>query len=363
MPMLNRFILYSPMMAIAMIVTGCSALGPSTISASRPAYNQAVQRSNDQELLLNLVRVLYRDTTYFTTVERIAASYEFNRSVSGGINLQNAADAVTRTLNIGDASLAINEQPTVFYAPVEGEKFVRQMLTPMNPNLLLQLVNSGWSVDRVFSIAVQEMNGVRNAPSATGPTPVLEPNFRDFKEAVRLMRALQSRGEMELGKQPGSELLEIRFSATAEDAELVTRIKMILGLDQNLNAFPIVSGNEKQQNDRIFISTRALMSALGYLSQGVQAPDGDLEAGRVQRTLRRDGHQFDWQELLGGVFLVRSSPLAPKNSSVSVQYRGSYFYIPDDDLDSKSTFVLLNQLMALNATPSIQAGINFTFGK
>lgn len=361
--MLNRFIIHGLMVAVAMIVTGCSALGPSTISASRPAYNQAVQRSNDQELLLNLVRVLYRDTTYFTTVERIAASYEFKRSISGNVSLQYAADAVTRTLNMGEGTLALNEQPTVFYAPVEGEKFVRQMLTPMNPNLLLLLVNSGWSVDRVFSIAVQEMNGLRNAPSATGPTPVLEPNFRDFKEAVRLMRVLQTRGEMELGKPPDSDLLEIRFSTTAEDVALVARIKTILGLDQNLNAFPIVSGNEKQQNDRIFISTRALMSALGYLAHGVQAPEADLEAGRVQRTHRRDGQQFDWQELLGGVFLVRSSPLAPPSNCVSVQYRGSYFYIADDDLDSKSTFVLLNQLMALNATPSHASGLNFTFGK
>lgn len=357
--MLNRFLIF---LAFTLVLTGCTAVGPSTISASRPAYNQAVQRSNDQELLLNLVRVIYRDTTYFTTVERIAASYEFNRSVSGGINVQSATNAVTRALNIGDATLSLNEQPTVFYAPVEGEKFVRQMLTPMNPNLLLLLVNSGWSVDRVFSLAVQEMNGLRNAPSATGPTPILEPNFRDFKETVRLMRILQTRGVMELGRQLGSELLEIRFDASEDDADLVARVKFLLGLDQHLNAFPIVSGNEKQQNDRIFISTRALMSTLGYLAHGIRVPVADLDAGRIQRTRRRDGHDFDWQELLGGVLLVRSSSEVPKNSSVSIQYRGSFFYIADNDLDSKSTFVLLNQLMALNATPSNAAGLNFTFG-
>ena len=362
--MSHRFLFLTCSLSAALFLAGCTALGPGTISASRPAYNQAVQRSNDQELLLNLVRILYRDTTYFTTVERIAASYEFNRSVSGSLNLQSAADAVTRTLNIGDATVALNEQPTVFYAPVEGEKFVRQMLTPMNPDLLLLLVKSGWSLDRVFSLGVQEMNGLRNAPSATGPTPALEPIFRDFKEAVRLMRFLQARGLIELGKQSGGEGLELRFNASEEFFQEALRIKKILGVDVGRNAFAVVAGSDGQTpGDRIAISTRPLMSALGYLAQGIQAPEPDLEAGRVQRTRRKDGQSFDWQELLDGVFLVRSSLEPPKNSSVAVQYRGSFFYISDSDLDSKSTFVLLNQLMALNATASAGMGMNFTFGK
>ncbi|WP_269531115.1 hypothetical protein [Chitinimonas sp. BJYL2] len=352
------------LMLLAALLNGCAVMGPSTISSNRPAYNQAVQRTNDQELLLNLVRILYRDTTYFTTVERIAASYEFNRGISGGAGWQSAAGAISRSLNLDEGSFAINEQPTVFYAPVEGEKFVRQMMTPMNPDLLLMLVKSGWSLDRVFSIGVQEMNGLRNAPSASGPTPALEPEFRGFKEAVRLLRVLLINGLIELGRSQEGDGLEVRLSPAAENRPETIRIKELLGLEQGRSRFRIVPGTDKHDPNTIAISTRPLISALSYLAQGIDAPAADRKSGKVRQTLRHDGAPFDWQELLEGVFQVRSSATPPDNASVAIAYRGSYFYIADDDLESKSTFVLLNQLMALNATPAGSgSAMNFTFGK
>ena len=68
----------------------------------------------------------------------------------------------------------------------------------MNPDLLLLLVRSGWSIDRVFSIGVLEMNGLKNAPTASGPAPSREPEFRDFAEAVRLLRVLQRDNRLDL---------------------------------------------------------------------------------------------------------------------------------------------------------------------
>jgi hypothetical protein len=352
---------------LALQLTACAVMGPSTISSSRPGYNTAVQRSNDQEMLLNLVRILYRDTTYFTSVERIAASYEFSSGIKGGFSWTNSADALSRSLNLGDGSMGYTESPTVVYAPIEGEKFVRQMLTPMNPDLLLLLVKSGWSLDRVFSIGVQQMNGLRNAPSASGPTPDTEPVFKEFKEVVRLMRVLQKNAVIDLTKSPSGEGIELRFISDAAFATEVTRIKALLGLDAQRDQFLIMSGTEKNTPGIIYISTRPLISAMSYIAQGIEAPQQDLDSGKVRKTLRRDGSgAFDWQELLEGVFRVRSSPVPPPPDQVGVMvpYRGSYFYIADNDLDSKSSFVLLNQLMALNATPPGQASaLNFTFGK
>jgi len=64
-------------------------------------------------------------------------------------------------------------------------------MTPMSPDLLLMLVKPGWSFDRVFSLAVQEIDGLKNAPTASGPTPSFAPEYRDFREAVKLLRVLQ----------------------------------------------------------------------------------------------------------------------------------------------------------------------------
>lgn len=364
---------------LAATLTGCAAMGPGTISANRPAYNTAVQQTNDQELLLNLVRIRYRDTLYFTSVERIAASQEFGQSLGASAlaaTTNNSfvippsapgpaiSNLLTRTFTLGPASITSYEKPTVFYAPLEGEKFVRQMMTPMNPDLLLLLIKSGWSLDRVFSVGVQEMNGLKNAPTATGTTPSREPEFHDFREAVKLLRALQREQLLELVKPAGAEGIELRFIRSAAQREETVQLKKLLGLSAKRERFQILSGSDNASPETIVLSTRPLLSALTYLSQGVDVPAADIKAGKVRQTVRNSGETFDWQELLEGVFHVQVSDNRPEDASVVVPYRGSYFYIADNDLESKSTFVLLTQLMALHSSPpSPGPAMSFSFGK
>jgi len=361
---------------VASTISGCTSIGPAGISAGRGAYNMAVQHTNDQELLLNLVRIRYRDTLYFTSVERIAATQELLQSVGGSsqsVDSRNllggmpAATTVTglvsKVRTLGPVSISVNEKPTVFYVPVEGEKFVRQMMTPMNPDLLLLLVQSGWSIDRVFSVGLQEINGLKNAPTASGPTPSREPEFRDFREAVRLLRVLQREQLIGLVKVKGQGV-ELRFEPLANSRPETVRLKEMLKLAPDRNRFNLIAGSESPDADTIAITTRPVISALNYLSQGVDAPAADVKAGKVRPTVRSNGEPFDWQELLDSVFHVRSSDTEPRDASVMIPYRGSYFYIADDDLDSKSTFVLLTQLIALHSVPpSSSTPMSISFAK
>jgi hypothetical protein len=260
--------------------------------------------------------------------------------------------------------VAVNEKPTIFYAPLEGEKFVRQMMTPMNPDLLLLLVKSGWSLDRVFTVGVQEMNGLKNAPTASGPTPSREPEFREFREAVRLLRALQREQLLDLSRAAGGDAIELRFIRTAGERPETARLKALLGLPEDRDRFRIVLGSESPGRDSIALSTRPVLAALTLLSQGVEPPARDFAAGKIRGTERANGQPFDWQELLGDVFRVRSSDKEPDDASVAIHYRGSWFYIADNDLDSKSTFVLLTQLIALHSAPAGSGpAMSFSFGK
>ena len=75
----------------------------------------------------------------------------------------------------------------------------------------------------------------------------------------------------------------------------------------------------------------------------------DVEAGLVTRTQAADGTAFDWNQVTGNLFRVKSAASRPANAFVSVAYRGEWFYIADNDLESKSTFMLLTQLFNLQA--------------
>lgn len=349
----------------ALLLGGCASIGPKSISVNRPAYNIAVQQTNDQELLLNLVRLLYRDTLYFTTVDRIASSMELNQSygLGGSVSKATPAHTLNRALSLS-SGIALNDKPTVFYAPIDGEKFVRQMMTPMNPELLLLLAKSGWSIDRVLLVGAQEMNGLRNAPTAAGPTPSWEPEFHDFLEAARLLRVLQREQLLELAAGTDGKGVELRFVRNAMQRPEMARLRELLKLAPDRDRFRIVTGVEAPDNGSIAITTRSLLSALSYVSQGIHAPEADIKAGKVRRTVRPDQTPFDWRELLGDVFEVKSSDDEPVDASVSIFYRGHYFYIADNDLETKSTFVLLTQLMALHSAP-VTGGpaLSFSFGK
>jgi hypothetical protein len=65
--------------------------------------------------------------------------------------------------------------------------------------------------------------------------------------------------------------------------------------------------------------------------------------------LAADNTTFDWNKVTGGLFRVKAADTRPANAFVSVAYRGKWFYLADNDLESKSTFMLLTQLFNLQA--------------
>jgi hypothetical protein len=348
------------MIPLILTLSGCAHLGPESIKGNRLDYNVAIQQTNDQELLLNLVRLRYRDRMYFMNVERVVSGMELNRSLGASATLPPHDDA---TLSLSPVSVAYNEKPSIFYTPLEGEKFVHQMLTPISLETLLLLTRSGWSIERVFMLSLQEMNGLKNAPSASGPTPEREPEYREFLEAARALRALQVKGLVDFGRagEAGQGAFELRFAAGAARDPDAMHFRQLMGLDPALDRYRVVVGIGAPDNQTIAVTPRAMTAVMYYLSQAVEIPPADIQAGRVTRTLTQAGAPFDWNRMLADVIDIHSSAQRPDSAAVAVPYRGGWFYIRDDDLQSKTTFSLLAQLATLQAGPAPSAGASLSF--
>lgn len=358
---------------IAVACAACAQIGPRMVAEGRPAYNMAVARTNDQELLLNLVRLRYSDTPYFTHVERIAAQVEFNRSLSAEgtyTGTTSAAPAgitefLSRALRLGPATVALNEKPSIIYAPVEGEKFVRQMMTPMNPDLLFLLVKAGWGADRTFVVGVQEIGTLRNVIGAYGGRGTVSDGGEEFNEAAKLLQELADDSMVEVAKETGSPsgVIDLRFIGDGGQSPQARRLRSLLGLAPDKDRYRFVGGGDVYDPNSIRLLTRSVLGAMGHLAKGIDVPAADVAAGKVRITKRMDGAPFDWQSSLKGVFRVKVSAVPPKDASVAVPYRGHYFYIEDSDVDTKSTFLLLTQLIALHASTSAAAGISLSIGR
>lgn len=344
----------SSLFAFALCSAGCGGIGPSGIVIGRPAYNEAIQTTSNEEMLLNIVRLRYRDTPFFLQVSGVAANLSTQLGISGGAEIPSSGT----TLGTIGASAVVLDNPTVTYSPLQGDAFVTQLLTPIRLDTLLLLINTGWSVDRVLRLCTQRLQDVKNAPSASGPTPVSAPPFEDFQRAAFLLGTLQRRDAISFMIQDAEPRgLVIQFRDDEARSNEALELARLLDLTPGARRF-ILSNRIAQEGDRnvIAIETRSLIGSLFYLSQAVKPPLVHEENTWVTVTQNSDGSAFEWNRLMKGLFQVSADSVASGDAFLSTTYLGHTFSIQQSDLDSKATFALLNQLFALQAGSSSGAG-------
>lgn len=345
-----------------LFLNGCqSAFGPSALQNTHPAYNQAIAQALNEQMLLNLVRLRFRDQPYYLRVGSVTASLAFDSNIGIGseLDLAPGGNIIQPNLSIG-----YSDKPTISFQPLQGEDFLKSVLSSISFDALLVMTQSGWSIERVFGLCVERINDAYNAPSASGPTPAMEPEFRNFKRAMKLIRELQLSSAMEIGPDENNRL-NILFKVTSDNRTKIVELSNILGFQkpQHEQNLLIRLDNNFLNTDRnvLKIRPRSIASVLFYLSQQVNIPNQHIEAGLVNVTQRREGGPFNWSETPAGEFFrVRFSEDYPDSAFLTVPYRGHWFYIADNDLESKSTFMLLSQLFNLQAGQSRYTGPTLT---
>jgi len=336
---------------------GCTSLGPRAIKWERTPYNLAIQETQDTQLLLNLVRLKYRDTPVFLELNSIASQFTFQSGLGNGDSaLAEVADsAITWKPGL---NLTFSNQPTVTYTPLQGEKFAQLLLSPLKIETVMLLYRSGWPLKRILRLCVQRLNRVENAVRASGPTPERAPKYEEFADVVELMIWLNQRGYLDLvyeapPKTDEAARIVMQINSEAfplpEAQQLLKRLELVPGKIHYPVTYQLVEHADKGGLDHLEVETRSLLGVLFFLAQAVEAPETDVGAGRVTVTRTEAGEVFDWKKVVRQLMRIQSSPSRPANAAASVWYRGSWFFIDDSDLGSKSTFALLTQLVALQS--------------
>jgi hypothetical protein len=339
-------------------LTSCvGMLGPHQLKNDSTTYNRAVQHSNDSQLLLNLVRLRYSDTPTFLQIGIISAAYEFKRTASVKLD-----DNDSGFFNDGSYSFGAEmiDKPTTSYSPIRGKGFSEEMLTPIKLESILLLNNSGWRIDRVLRTTVQRMNHLKNAPSASGPTPVHAPDYECFLELMNQFKELEIADAVnivvDVHPKTGKPAIVIALDSCLPYGHIYTRIWDLLDLDPETYHIRLTPYHGRTRaRDEVLVDTRSPLSLLYFLSQGVIPPAEDEATGRVMVTMDEAGCYFNWSSVLDGIMTIHHSSPCPDSErtclkGTRVSYRGYEFYIDDRDLDSKATFSMLSQLFALQGS-------------
>ena len=338
--------------AAACTLAACQTLGPASVRASMPEYNAAILETGDEITLLNFVRIRYNESPYFMEVTNVFTSPSFTASAAGNAgvttDLGNSADL--------GAELTYSEAPTIVYTPVGGEQFATRLLEPVGLHTIGLLSQGGWNLDRLLRLCVQRINGVWNAEIATGPvraTPV--PEHETFRRVAETINALETSKELVVkyhGKYTAGmpeEPIEFTIIPEARKHPEVQQLFVDLDLDPEAESYFITDGHETGGGRNIAMVTRPLLATMFYLSKGVIVPERDLKGRAVNITVNEEGEPFDWQMVTGDLFRVESSDTRPESAFRAVRYRNSWFYIRDDDPESKGTFMLFGSLLSLRA--------------
>ena len=336
---------------VILIISSCTSIGPVNIGKDRMKYNEVLQQTNAQELLINLVRLRYFDTPSFVNIAGITAqsSLVTGASLSHTRSTSRAASKTLGLSNVFSPSISYSDAPVISYSPLQGDGFVRELLTPIPLSVMLLMSKSGWDIQKIFNFLIEKINSIPNAPRASGPTPETPPEYKEFQELLKNLKRMGNDVNLDYFGEKGKSQPGIRFAPGALQTPHGKKVAKQLKLVPGGNTFFLIDNVVLDRNDVIELQTRSLMGIMYFLSQSVTVPDIDLKAGLAITTTNTNGEAFNWSKITNNTFRVLVSLDRPENASVAVQYRGHWFYIANNDLHAKASFIMLSQLLALQS--------------
>src|ERR1039458_7557635 len=170
------------------LATGCTHLGPKTIAVDRFDYSTSIGDSWKQQTLLNIVKLRYMDLPVFVDVASIVAGYSMQTGGSLNGTLSSKGAIQGNFLAAGGQAI-YTDRPTITYVPLTGEKFLRGLITPIDPKNIFFMLQAGYPADFLLGLTVEGLNGVRNRSSAGGTAREADPEFVRALELMQIGRA------------------------------------------------------------------------------------------------------------------------------------------------------------------------------
>ena len=190
--------------ALFTVLTGCASIGPATVARDRFDYTTAVADSWKRQMLLNIVKIRYGDAPIFLDVASIINQYQLTTDVNASFGWQSPSGAGIGFGNSQRFGVEGNfvDRPTITYTPLTGEKFARNLMTPVAPATVMSLVEGGYPIDLVFRILVHSVNGIQNQFGGSARMRKADPEFYVILEKLR---RIQASGAVALRVKKGEE--------------------------------------------------------------------------------------------------------------------------------------------------------------
>jgi len=320
-------------------IAGCAIAGPRSIRGSRMAYNDAILATNDQQVLAMIVRMRYGEATGLLAVSSITASMSIQASAGGqvGIGSSSSYQGNLVPLSVG---ASYEENPTISYAPVQGERYLRQVLSPLPLDLTVLMLNTLRDSPVGITLLVQGINGIRNPAFLTDPSVEADPRFARI---VGILTEMGRNDEILWIPDEHGFVLTIR----SDGEEAARRARDLFALLEvappeaagGFITLPVVLGVGKPAQPAIHLDTRSIHDLFRIAAASVDVPQPQVESG-MAAPLPPSGPA-------GKSIRIHRSKSAPDGAITAVRSHDWWYYIEETDAESKLTFRILENLMSV----------------
>ena len=331
---------------LAIFLNSCLGVNSTTFEEEHQDYLNTLSNTQDRQLLLNIVKMRYCDNPSFMEIINVTSQHSVGGQIGAGYNQGGAfsgvkfIDKASETIS-GQAAMDFRITPTVSYQPLQGQMFVQRLLRPLDADIIILLYTSGYNVRKVMQICLEEMNGMVNAPRASGPTPTKAPIYKDFFKATNFLEDYQADGRLDIFYEQKDKRVNHVLVIDQKDNSFSKNLNIDPQEYYNL-VFNLRRNAANKQN--LYLRSRSFREILFYVCHNAEVPEDHVQQGLVRRTLNADGSAFDWNQLLGNLLQIKCSEGRPDTAYIKVKYRGHWFYLDDRDSSSKETFTMLNNI-------------------
>jgi hypothetical protein len=341
-------------LAVALVgmvgLTSCKHLGPRTVAADRFDYSSAIADSWKQQTLLNIVKIRYMDLPVFVDVASIVNGYSIQTGVNVNGTLSSEAAVQGNFGSIGGTAI-YTDRPTITYVPLTGEKFLRGLITPIDPKNVFFLLQSGYSADFILGMAVESLNGVRNRSTAGGAVREADP---EFLRALNLLREVQAAGafgmRVEEDKAKGSTgVVFIRRDEVPPDiAEKGAEVRRLLNMPAEPQKFVLTYSPARGADNELAVNSRSMLQIMQAFASHLDVPEAHLKARSAWPSLENTNTPEGRQQ---GV-RIHSGKEKPAGAFAAVRYRDYWFWVDDGDLRTKRALTVVMFFFTLADTGS-----------
>ncbi|MHC4205752.1 MAG: hypothetical protein ACYSTT_13945 [Planctomycetota bacterium] len=324
---------------------GCAAIGPNSLKSGRRVYNEAINKTAQEQTLLAIVQARYGEPASLLNVASLTANVRIQARAGVEIGV-GPKDYFEGNLVPLSGGVAFEENPTITYLPVAGPQYMEKLMSPIPLDICIAMIRNAAHSREFITAVVSRVNDMKNPHFVLQDGLEPDPQFDRF---VELIHELQIVGSLEWVQDSANEE-EFIVVIQGYSPESIGQVKELMNLldiqmpteEGSDILIPVSMAIRTGGVNNVAITTRSVFDLAEVLSASLDVPSEHTEKGL---TLTYPLLSPIWKGLR-----VLHSKTKPENASVAVKYRDCWFYIDQTDMRTKMFFRLLSALWSVSMT-------------